>query len=127
MTRQRPIEAGVRIKALADITSDGFPNLNRVDSLVLFDLDNLPTPPPIFQLIQSRGSISPEQIFLVFNMGVGFVAVVATDDEQRALSLVTNAGYRVQRIGTATPESEKTVYLRGANLVGRQNAFSQFV
>lgn len=36
-------------------------------------------PLPLFELIQSRGNVSPDEMFRVFNMGVGMIAVVDDD------------------------------------------------
>ena len=33
--------------------------------------------PPLFQLIQQRGRLASAEMFQVFNMGIGMVAVVA--------------------------------------------------
>ena len=46
---------GVPVRALAHITSDGFLNLVRIEAAVGFRLDRLPSPPPIFDLIQRSG------------------------------------------------------------------------
>jgi phosphoribosylformylglycinamidine cyclo-ligase len=35
--------------------------------------------PPLFQLIQKLGKIDPNEMYRVFNMGIGMVAVVAPD------------------------------------------------
>ncbi len=76
---QRWLEAGVDIRGLAHITGGGL-------------IENLPrilpkgagavihrgswVEPPIFGVIQRVGSISNDEMFQVFNMGVGMVAVV---------------------------------------------------
>ena len=42
---------------MAHITGDGLTNLLRVDSDLGFLIDNLPDPPPIFELIQAAGEV----------------------------------------------------------------------
>ncbi len=81
-----------RVKALAHITGDGLLNLLRVDSRVGFDLDQLPEPQPIFQLIQAAGNVEAGEMYRVFNMGVGFCAVVSQDDADDALVALRAAG-----------------------------------
>ncbi len=55
--------------------------------------------PPIFRLIQQRGEIQWDEMQRVFNLGIGFVAFVHPEDEERALALAGPAGAR--RIGQA--------------------------
>ena len=38
------------------------------------------TAPPIFEIIQREGKISTDEMYRVFNMGLGMVAVCAEDD-----------------------------------------------
>lgn len=52
---------------------------------------------PIFRLIQSRGNVAWDEMARVFNLGVGFVVFVHSEDETRALALGGAAGGR--RIG----------------------------
>jgi len=67
------------IKALAHITGGGFiENIPRIlpehlDAVI--DTSAWPVP-PLFGLIQQKGSISKEEMYRVFNMGVGMVAIV---------------------------------------------------
>ena len=47
--------------------------------------------PEIFRLIEQRGKIQRDEMYRVFNNGVGFVFVVAPDDADRAAELVQEA------------------------------------
>lgn len=69
------LQLPLNIKALINITGGGFCNLTRVDSKISFMIDTLPKPAPIFQLIQRFGSVSTEEMFKVFNMGIGFCII----------------------------------------------------
>ena len=64
------------VRALMHITGDGFLNLTRVKSEVGFVLDALPAPPPIFSIIARLDGTADAEMFSVFNMGIGFCAVV---------------------------------------------------
>ena len=68
-----------QIKALAHITGGGFieniprvlpENLNAVIHLNSWQV------PPLWKLIQEKGNISTEEMYRVFNMGIGMVAIV---------------------------------------------------
>ncbi|MBN2392531.1 MAG: phosphoribosylamine--glycine ligase [Anaerolineae bacterium] len=88
------VSAGVRIKALAHITGGGFPdNLPRVlPDGVGVTLDRAAwTVPPIFRLIQQRGQVSDDEMYRVFNMGVGMVVIVAPEDVDAALAALAEA------------------------------------
>jgi len=71
------------IKALAHLTGGGFiENIPRVlpDHLGAHITPGSWPVPPLFQLIQRRGNVSTEEMYRVFNMGIGMIAVVAPDD-----------------------------------------------
>jgi len=67
------------VKALAHLTGGGFiENIPRVlpanvDAVIHMDSWQVPA---LFRLIQQRGSISVGEMFRVFNMGIGMVAIV---------------------------------------------------
>jgi phosphoribosylamine--glycine ligase/phosphoribosylformylglycinamidine cyclo-ligase len=67
------------IKALAHLTGGGFvENIPRVltdDLDAEIQLDSW-TPPPLWKLIQSEGQIATDEMFRVFNMGIGMVIIV---------------------------------------------------
>ncbi len=59
---------------------------------------------PIFQLIMERGNIPERDMFNTFNMGVGMTVIVAKDDCDHALSILTEAGESPYVIGETTSE-----------------------
>jgi phosphoribosylformylglycinamidine cyclo-ligase len=60
--------------------------------------------PPIFRLIQRRGMIAPEEMFQVFNMGIGMALVVAKRHKDEVLALTKG-----KVIGQITPGSGKVL------------------
>ena len=117
------LSSGVDVKAFAHITSDGFLNLSRAEAEVTFELVQLPEPDAVFRVIQERGRIAAEDMFLIFNMGIGFVAVVAEADASRTIDIAANAGYEARTIGVVTGEPGKRVYLRQHGLVSKAGRF----
>ncbi len=92
------LEAGL-VHGAAHVTGGGLPgNLPRV---LPEGLGAALTPnwdvPEIFTLIEQRGGVSRDEMYRVFNMGVGFVFVVAPEDADRAGELVPGA-FEVGRI-----------------------------
>ncbi len=65
--------------------------------------------PEIFQLIQQRGEISSEEMYEVFNMGIGLVLMVAAGDADEVLGTIAEA----RRIGAIVPATGRRVELAG--------------
>ena len=120
------LEAGIRPKAMAHITGDGYLNLLRVEANVSFEIDNLPETPPIFRVIQSRREVPIEEMYRVFNMGLGFVAVVAPEEADRSVALFVAAGYRARLIGRAVSGETPSVRLTQPRLLGQGAAFASY-
>ncbi len=83
------------IKGMAHITGGGLvDNVPRVlpDSLaVKFDSQAWPVP-PVFSLIQQRGKVSRDEMFHVFNMGIGMVIIASPEDADRITRVLPEAG-----------------------------------
>ena len=95
------VEAG-EIRAIAHITGGGLTeNLPRVvpEECRAVITRKAWTPPPIFGLIQSRGHVGDDEMFRVFNMGVGLVLVVPPDRSDTVLRLAEAQGDMAFRIG----------------------------
>ncbi|MFH1739163.1 MAG: phosphoribosylformylglycinamidine cyclo-ligase [bacterium] len=61
-------------------------------------------PLPIFQMIQTLGKVSPEEMYRVFNMGMGFLVVLRADEVEAAMRDVqelTQVGEIVEGSGVA--------------------------
>lgn len=118
-------DAGIDTKGMAHITGDGFLNLCRLGSDVDYLVDDLPEPHPIFGFIQQAGEIDAAEMYKVFNMGIGFAVVVASDDAEPTLRTLSDAGYEAHRIGE-TRSGVGQVHLQGPELVGDlQSGFRQ--
>lgn len=77
-----------KLSGLAHITGGGIPgNLIRIlpsDATATVDTSAWEVP-PIFRLIQKAGEISREEMYQVFNMGIGMVCVVAKDKTEEVV------------------------------------------
>ena len=109
--------AGIETKGLAHVTSDGFANLCRLEASVGYEIAELPPPPPIFDLIREAGEVADEEMFRVFNMGIGLVVVVAEGNSNRAIETLQGQGYRALMIGTVIDQAG-VVRIEPARLVG---------
>lgn len=64
---------------------------------------------PVFQLIQQRGEIAPEEMYEVFNMGIGLVLMVSPD----SVAEIQRAIPEALRIGDIVPATGRDVELIG--------------
>lgn len=102
------VEAGVTITAMSHITGGSFvDNLPRVlPADVAVELDRSAWEvPSIFRLIQSRGQVDEDEMYHVFNMGIGMVIIIPAGEREPALSAVPDAvviGKTVERAETSS-------------------------
>lgn len=115
-------DAKIAASALLHITGDGFCNLNRVAADVGFVLDELPEPPPLFGLIERLGGVAKAEMYSVFNMGIGFCVVVAPEDADRAMSVLSELDAAPRIIGRAVEGAG--VRLPQLGLVGTADRFT---
>ncbi|MDB5866960.1 MAG: purM [Betaproteobacteria bacterium] len=92
----------VAVKGMAHITGGGIvENVPRVlaDNLVA-RLDRKAWPmPPLFSWLQREGNVADDEMFRVFNCGIGMVLVVSAADAERAVQVLEQQGETVWRIG----------------------------
>jgi phosphoribosylformylglycinamidine cyclo-ligase len=119
------LNTGLRIKALAHITSTGFLNLNRAAAPMGYFLDRLPEPLPIFQLLQREGGISIEDMYFTYNMGIGFCIVLSPEDVDAAHAIARKHNVPSFTIGHTVKDPEKKVHLPSVKLVGYDDKFSR--
>jgi phosphoribosylformylglycinamidine cyclo-ligase len=119
------LEAGLAVQALAHITGDGLFNIVRTLKPVGFDVEQWPEPPPIFRLLQRIGDIPDEDMYRIFNMGIGFTLVVARDAADAVQRRLEAAGERVLVLGRATADEDRTIRLRPRRLIGRRGSFTR--
>lgn len=88
------------LKAMAHITGSGFLNVPRLNENFHYDirLDDFEIP-ELFRVIQHRGSLSSEEMFTTFNMGIGLVIAISPRSLKKASSLLQAQGYQVSPIG----------------------------
>jgi len=96
------------LKALAHLTGGGFiENIPRIlpghlDAVIR--LGSWPVP-PLWNLIQQKGDIAPDEMYRVFNMGIGFVVVV---DQASAVEIQNLIPEETFIIGQLSHGSQKT-------------------
>jgi len=63
----------------------------------------------IFSFLQDRGPVEEDEMFRVFNMGIGFVLIVAEDFADSITKKLTRFGEKVYKIGRITTGTGKVV------------------
>jgi len=102
------VPAGL-IKGLAHITGGGLiDNLPRIlprnyDALIETKCWRVPR---IFQILQRNGNVAPEEMYQVFNMGIGMAVIVSARDTAKVMSML-----KAKQIGRIERGSGKTQLL----------------
>ncbi len=96
------LKSELTIHGMAHITGGGLPeNLPRClgeSQSIQIDLDSWPVL-PIFEWLQTAGEVSLRDMFNTFNMGVGFVVIVPSDQAVAACSQFASEGVAAYDIG----------------------------
>ncbi|MGL4307220.1 MAG: AIR synthase-related protein, partial [Mycobacteriaceae bacterium] len=80
------------------------------------------TPAPVFGLIAQRGRVEQAEMEQTFNMGIGMVAVVAPEDVDRALAVLTARHIDCWTLGVVRKSSAQEEAAR-AVLLGQHPRF----
>jgi phosphoribosylformylglycinamidine cyclo-ligase len=96
------LRSGIPVHGLAHITGGGLTNLLRLGGGYAIE-DPLPVP-AVFGLIARRAAVGAQEMWEVFNMGCGFVAVVPAGQADAAAAILAGGHPGARRIGTVTDE-----------------------
>jgi phosphoribosylformylglycinamidine cyclo-ligase len=116
------LKSDVEVKGLAHITGEGFLNMLRLEAEVGYLIDRPLPVPAIFTEIAERGSVAAAEMYEVFNMGCGFCCVVAPEQADEAVLLLSRRHPGAAVIGRATTATG-VVELPGAGLRGTREGF----
>ena len=108
------LKNGVAPKYISHITGSGFRKIMRAEKLMRYEIDYLPKPPDIFSEIQK--SVSIEEMFRTFNMGIGMCVYLSKDDVDRAMTILEKIdGAHI--IGRCFSDNSKSVVIKPHNIV----------
>ncbi len=117
------LAAETQVRTFCHVTGGGLAgNLERVvPAGLMAEVDRGTwTPAPVFGMIAQRGRIDRVEMEKTFNMGIGMVAVVAPEDTDRALAILTARHLSCSIVGTVTKGSKDGPRAR---LVGQHPRF----
>jgi len=103
------LNTDVEVHGLAHITGGGFTNLKRLKKGTGYDIETLPEPKPIFQAMHSLG-VPLEEMYRVFNMGIGFVVIIKAEDEEKTIKIIEkyNQAYKIGNV-KKDPQEKVTI------------------
>jgi phosphoribosylformylglycinamidine cyclo-ligase len=120
------LASGIPIRGLAHISGDGLLNLLRLQNDLGYTIEQLPPAPPIFHLMQRLGKVPDEEMFRVFNMGVGFCVVIPAEDSERAISICKSHGREAFTLGRVVSEPKGVIVIQPLGLRGEHSQFEKF-
>ncbi|HEY6214235.1 MAG TPA: phosphoribosylformylglycinamidine cyclo-ligase [Vicinamibacterales bacterium] len=114
LAAMRPLVEQQLVKGLAHITGGGVTeNVPRIlpDNCVAQVHRDRWTIPPVFRVLQDRGGIGDDEMFRVFNMGIGLVIVCGRADADRVVGLLSASGETPVRLGEIVTGPRRVAYL----------------
>ncbi|MBI5679662.1 MAG: phosphoribosylformylglycinamidine cyclo-ligase [Methanobacterium sp.] len=104
------LNENIDIHGLAHITGGGFLNLKRLKKGIGYDIENLPEPHPVFKSIY-ESDVPLEEMYRVFNMNIGFVAIVNKNDADKTIEIIKKHN-RAFKIGHAREDVHEKVKIK---------------
>jgi phosphoribosylformylglycinamidine cyclo-ligase len=113
----RPLLRHPGLRAMAHITggglSDNLPRVLPPGTHAEIRLGSWEVP-PLFQFLEEKGEIDGEEMFRVFNMGIGMVLIVAPEALREVMATLRREGQRSFAIGTVQKGGSGVVYDLGS-------------
>ncbi|MBU1736283.1 MAG: phosphoribosylformylglycinamidine cyclo-ligase [Verrucomicrobia bacterium] len=101
----RPVSTlmkSVKIQGMAHITGGGFydnvPRILPKSVDAVFDRSAWPVP-PLFRFLQERGHVARDEMYRVFNMGIGLVIIVRPEELDKTQKVLHRSGEHLLKIG----------------------------
>ncbi|MEM1526620.1 MAG: phosphoribosylformylglycinamidine cyclo-ligase [Ignisphaera sp.] len=96
-------------KAVAHITGGAF---SKVKRLIHHNIDvmlEIPKPPKIFDVIMRLGNVSVEEMYKVFNMGIGLIIAVNGENLDTVKKIIEKHGFTFYELGKAVEGQGRVV------------------
>ena len=106
----------VKIKGMNHITGGGFyENIPRglpKGLAAKIDTQSFPTP-KVFEWLQQQADIETNEMYNVFNMGIGYTVIVNKEDVSKTLDILKEQGIAAYQIGEIVKSNDAPIYLEG--------------
>jgi len=110
------LNRGVDIHYAVNITGHGWRKLMRAPDPFAYIVEQIPAPQPVFDFIQSLGSVDDTEAYGNLNMGAGFAIYVAEKDVDIVLDVTKAFPFTALRAGHVEKSATKRVVIRPKNL-----------
>lgn len=97
---------------LAHITGGGLTKLRRLRKDIGYVIDRTFPVKPIFSAVRKLGSISWEEMYRTYNMGVGFAVVCGQEDVEDVLGICDKHSLEARVIGSAVNDPDRRIEVR---------------
>lgn len=92
-------ENEIDIHYMVNITGHGWRKLMRAPFDFTYEINEIPTPQPLFDFIKEHSSNKDEEMYGNFNMGAGFAIVLPQSQIKKTQEIVTKNGYKSWNAG----------------------------
>lgn len=110
------LKKAVQIKGMNHITGGGFyENIPRglPEGLTAkINIQSFPTP-KVFDWLQQQARIQIDEMYNVFNMGIGYTVIVEQKDVEQAIEILKQQGISAYKIGDVIANQDKPIILEG--------------
>ncbi|MBI5972084.1 phosphoribosylformylglycinamidine cyclo-ligase [Staphylococcus caledonicus] len=110
------LKKAVQIKGMNHITGGGFyENIPRglPEGLTAkIDTQSFPTP-KVFDWLQQQAQIQTDEMYNVFNMGIGYTVIVEQKDVKQAIEILKQQGISAYKIGDVIANQDTPIILEG--------------
>ena len=106
----------IEIHGLAHITGGAFTKLRRLKKGMGYNLNKIPKPPDIFEIIKKLGNISDTEMYKVFNMGIGFCIIAPKENSAEIMKTMQKHNIKAYEIGYVTNDVNEGIRIKNENL-----------
>ena len=108
--------ANIDIHYMVNITGHGWRKLMRAKKDFSYVINEIPTPQPLFELIQKHSGNDDQEMYGNFNMGVGFAIVVSSQDAEKVIDAAQKNNLKALNAGIVT-KGERQVVIKPKDIV----------
>ena len=105
------LNRGVDIHYAVNITGHGWRKLMRASGAFAYVVEQLPTPQPVFEFIQSVGGVDDAEAYGNFNMGAGFAIYVPEKDVATVLDVAKGSPFGALHAGHIEQSASRRVVI----------------
>ncbi|GGG87388.1 phosphoribosylformylglycinamidine cyclo-ligase [Staphylococcus pragensis] len=110
------LKKAVQIKGMNHITGGGFyENIPRglpKGLAAKIDTQSFPTP-KVFEWLQQQAQIETQEMYNVFNMGIGYTVIVDKEEAKKAIDILNKEGISAYEIGEIITDKDTPIHLEG--------------